>query len=96
MGALHHLARLPGEVGTLLGLTGARLRGRAVLAAGLATHFCHSSRLPKLRAELAGLGAGEKLGAELTRLLDHYQALSITPDQEVLISLNLYVELCSS
>ena len=89
VGALHHLARLPGEVGTLLGLTGARLRGSAVLAAGLATHFCHSSRLPKLLAELAGLGAGETLGAELTRLLDHYQTLSLTPDQQVLKSLNL-------
>ncbi len=46
------LPRLPGRLGLYLGLTGARLRGRDVLDAGLATHFVRSERLPALREAL--------------------------------------------
>ena len=57
VGGSHFLPRLcPGHFGTFLGLTGHRLKGFELKAAGLATHFIPSSRLPALEERLAGLG----------------------------------------
>ena len=39
VGGTYFLPRCPGEIGMYLGLTGARLKGADVLAAGAATHF---------------------------------------------------------
>lgn len=47
-----HLARLPGEVGTWLALTGARLRAGDLIALGIATHFVQSGRLEELKSSL--------------------------------------------
>ncbi|MDC7683707.1 enoyl-CoA hydratase/isomerase family protein [Asticcacaulis sp. BYS171W] len=46
------LPRLDGELGTWLALTGARLKGPEVKAAGIATHYVSSTDLPDLKAEL--------------------------------------------
>jgi len=46
------LPRLPGAIGMWLALTGARLRGAAAVAAGLATHFVPRAKLTALRAAL--------------------------------------------
>ncbi len=46
------LPRMQGEVGTWLALTGARLKGWDVVAAGIATHFVPADRLPEVRARL--------------------------------------------
>ena len=46
------LPRLEGELGTWLGLTGARLKGLDVLAAGIATHFVPEAELEALKAKL--------------------------------------------
>ena len=48
VGTTHFLPRLAGGLGAWLGLTGARLTGADALAAGVATHFIPSSRLPAL------------------------------------------------
>lgn len=55
------LSRLPAgaHVGIFLGLTGQRLGAADCLAAGLATHFCPSDRLPQLEESLRALG-GER------------------------------------
>ncbi|WP_419815217.1 enoyl-CoA hydratase/isomerase family protein [Glacieibacterium sp.] len=53
VGGTHALPRLPGEIGTWLGLAGARLKGADCLYAGIATHFIPSDRLPLLRDLLA-------------------------------------------
>ncbi|ADG99123.1 Enoyl-CoA hydratase/isomerase [Segniliparus rotundus DSM 44985] len=45
IGASFFLSRLQGELGTYLGLTGARLSGSDVVAAGLATRFVPRARL---------------------------------------------------
>lgn len=50
------LPRLPGEVGAWLALTGARLKAADCLAAGVATHFVPSAKLPELKAALAAEG----------------------------------------
>jgi enoyl-CoA hydratase/carnithine racemase len=48
VGGTHFLARLPGETGTRLALTGARVGGADALATGLATHLIPSGDVPKL------------------------------------------------
>ena len=53
VGTSYVLPRLPGEIGTWLALTGARLRGADSVHAGLATHFVPRARLPDLKAALA-------------------------------------------
>ncbi len=53
VGGTHALARLPGELGTWLALTGARLKAADCLYAGIATHFVPVERLAVLRDLLA-------------------------------------------
>ena len=44
-----HLSRLPGETGTWIGLTGARLKAADCLALGIATHFVPSETVELLK-----------------------------------------------
>ena len=53
VGGTHALPRLPGEIGTWLALTGARLRAGDCIEAGIATHYLPSDRLEVLRELLA-------------------------------------------
>lgn len=53
VGGTFFLPRLRGALGNYLGLTGARLSGRDVHAAGVATHFVASERVPLLEGLLA-------------------------------------------
>ena len=54
-----HLSRLPGETGTWIALTGARLKAADCLALGIATHFVESARVEALKAEVV-----RRLGAD--------------------------------
>lgn len=67
------LPRLEGELGTWLALTGARLKGADVKAAGVATHLVPSELLANLKAQIAqadfGHGADDML-AEILSPLD--------------------------
>jgi enoyl-CoA hydratase/carnithine racemase len=56
IGATFFLPRLPGELGTYLGLTGLRMEGADAVHAGLATHFTPRSALPTLSRALAENG----------------------------------------
>jgi enoyl-CoA hydratase len=49
VGGTHALAALPGEIGTWLALTGARLKAADLRYAGIATHYVPSTHLPTLR-----------------------------------------------
>ena len=53
VGATHFLPRLPGEIGTYLGLTGARVSAADALGVGLATHHVASADLGALAERLA-------------------------------------------
>jgi len=55
VGASFFLPRMPGAVGTYLALTSARLKGANVFYAGIATHYLHSTSLPRLESRLAEL-----------------------------------------
>ena len=54
VGGTHALSRLPGEIGTYLALTGARIGPADCLYAGIATHYMASDRLEELKQALAG------------------------------------------
>ena len=69
VGGSWFLPRLEGELGIWLALTGARLKGKDVLAAGIATHFVESEKLPELKARVL---AGEALD---TALADYTQPM---------------------
>jgi enoyl-CoA hydratase len=56
IGATCLLPRLPGELGTYLGLTGLRVTGADAVHAGFATHFTPRARLADLSAALAQNG----------------------------------------
>ncbi|CAO1622975.1 unnamed protein product [Parajaminaea phylloscopi] len=58
VGVTRVLSRLDGRIGAYLGLTGERITGEEAYLAGLATHFVHSSALPRLTDALAALPAG--------------------------------------
>ncbi|XP_059277787.1 3-hydroxyisobutyryl-CoA hydrolase-like protein 5 [Lycium ferocissimum] len=59
-GLSYMLSRLPGRLGEYLGLTGAKLKGKEVVAAGLATHFVPSDKLLYLEKSLLSLSTGEE------------------------------------
>ncbi len=65
IGATFFLPRLPGCIGTYLGLTGTRVQGADAVHAGLATHFVHRADLPALAAALVADGPGA-LGSHTT------------------------------
>ena len=67
VGGTHALPRLPGEVGTWLALTGARLKAADCVYAGVATHFVPVERLAVLRELLAENAEGV---GEILRTLD--------------------------
>jgi len=48
VGGSYFLHRLPRNIGTYVALTGARLKGKQVYAAGIATHYVEREHLPKL------------------------------------------------
>ncbi|KAM7363564.1 3-hydroxyisobutyryl-CoA hydrolase isoform 1-T1 [Cochliomyia hominivorax] len=52
VGGSYFLPRLQGKLGLYLGLTGVRLKGEDVLKAGIATHYCDSSKIAELETAL--------------------------------------------
>jgi enoyl-CoA hydratase len=56
IGATYFLPRLPGQLGTYLGLTGVRMQGADAVHAGLATHYVPRADLPALSCALADDG----------------------------------------
>lgn len=55
VGGSYFLPRLPGALGMYLALTGGRLKGKEVTAAGIATHYVESTRLVELEQALINL-----------------------------------------
>jgi enoyl-CoA hydratase len=82
VGGSWFLPRLGGELGIWLALTGARLKGKDVLAAGIATHSVASENLPELKARIL---AGEVLD---TVLADYAEGLQVPVYAEYLDIIN--------
>ncbi|KAI4308116.1 hypothetical protein L6164_031222 [Bauhinia variegata] len=53
-------SRLPGRLGEYLALTGARLKGKELVAVGLATHFVSSEKIVELERRLISLNSGDQ------------------------------------
>lgn len=97
VGGTWFLPRLRGHLGTYLGLTGARLRGRDLLTAGIATHFVPRDRTEALEGMLLELAAATEgkaytlesnqdfvdpeLLSSAVSRLDQLDGLSSAPDQ---------------
>lgn len=73
VGSSHFLSRLPGQVGRYLALTGTRITGSDALALGLATHFCPSDAVDKLKSEILG-------GDDIDEVLGRYTTTSSTAE----------------
>ncbi|XP_022981106.1 3-hydroxyisobutyryl-CoA hydrolase-like protein 5 [Cucurbita maxima] len=56
-GFSYMLSHLPGHLGEYLGLTGSRLNGKELVAAGLATHFVSLEKLGELEKRLISLNS---------------------------------------
>ncbi|OZB17971.1 MAG: enoyl-CoA hydratase [Hyphomonas sp. 34-62-18] len=82
------LPRLEGQLGTWLALTGARLKGADVAAAGVATHFLPSELVPALGKQLEAadfsVDAAEMLDEILRRLTHPVPALSYAAHSETI------------
>ncbi len=73
IGASWFLPRCPGETGTYLGLTGARLKAPDAIALGLGTHFIPASRLRDLEVALYAAPWGDESARETVRqVLDRF------------------------
>ncbi|XP_067618671.1 3-hydroxyisobutyryl-CoA hydrolase, mitochondrial isoform X2 [Eurosta solidaginis] len=70
VGGSYFLPRLEGKLGLYLGLTGYRLKGDDVLKAGIATHFCESTKLEDLQNDLLNC----KDADTVQNILDKYNA----------------------
>lgn len=81
VGAGWFLPRLEGELGLWLALTGARLSGPEVRAAGIATHFVASEDIPAIKAALA---SAEDADALLARYDRHVPVPSYAEHMEVI------------
>lgn len=78
VGASWFLPRLPGMLGMYLALTGGRLKGRAVLEAGIATHFAGTALVP---------GLADRIAEEGERALATLEHAPAEPDTEQLVGL---------
>lgn len=79
VGTSYILPRLPGELGTWLALTGARLAGADAVHAGLATHFVPRARLADLVAALESDGV-----AALAEFAGALPAFSLAPHRALI------------
>lgn len=59
-GFSYYHSRLPANLGEYLALTGARLNGKELVAAGLATHFVSSEKIGELEKRLISLNSGDE------------------------------------
>ncbi|MCB1884846.1 MAG: enoyl-CoA hydratase/isomerase family protein [Geminicoccaceae bacterium] len=82
VGASHALPRLAGRLGRYLGMTGARLKGGAAVAAGLGTHFVPAGRLGDCEAALLAAEPTE-IEATLDRFAADPPADGLPPPDEV-------------
>ncbi|XP_068400888.1 3-hydroxyisobutyryl-CoA hydrolase, mitochondrial isoform X4 [Eschrichtius robustus] len=74
VGGGYFLPRLQGKLGCFLALTGFRLKGRDVYAAGIATHFVDSEKLGTLEEDLLALKSPSK--ENIADVLETYHAKS--------------------
>ncbi|BDA46941.1 3-hydroxyisobutyryl-CoA hydrolase, mitochondrial [Coccomyxa sp. Obi] len=96
VGASYFLPRLPGQLGTYLGLTGRRLKGIEVKEAQLATHFVPSDRLPALEETLHSLGAQAQSPENICHTLQSFEDAGEAPGPSGLLDQMPAIDECFS
>ncbi|KAL5731810.1 3-hydroxyisobutyryl-CoA hydrolase [Ranunculus cassubicifolius] len=87
------LSRLPGHMGEYLALTGARLNGKELVAAGLATHFVPSEKFPELEERLIKLNSGNE--DAVRSVIDEF-SVDVSPDTGSILSKQDIIDKCFS
>ncbi|XP_055802143.1 3-hydroxyisobutyryl-CoA hydrolase-like protein 5 [Solanum dulcamara] len=87
------LSRFPGRLGEYLGLTGARLNGKELVAAGLATHFVPLEKLPELEKHLLSLNTGEE--AAIRSAIKEFST-DVQIDEESILKKQAIIDECFS
>ncbi|KAF3445003.1 hypothetical protein FNV43_RR14696 [Rhamnella rubrinervis] len=86
-------SRLPGHLGEFLALTGARLNGKELVAAGLATHFVPSEKLPELEKRLISLNSGNE---NAVRSVIEEFSVEVQPDEDSVLKRQSIIDECFS
>ncbi|KAK9153279.1 hypothetical protein Sjap_000759 [Stephania japonica] len=87
------LSHLPGHLGEYIGLTGARLNGKELVAAGLATHFVPSEKLPELEKRLINLNSGDEHAVK--SVIEEF-FVHVEPDEESILHKQAVIDMCFS
>lgn len=85
------LSHLPGHLGEYLALTGARLNGKDMVAAGLATHFVPSEKLAELEKRLISLNSGNEIAVK--SVIEEF-SLDVKPDEESILNKQSTINKC--
>ncbi|KAH0997242.1 hypothetical protein GBA52_021106 [Prunus armeniaca] len=81
-----YVSHLPGHLGEFFALTGARLNGKELVAAGLANHFVPLEKLSDLEKRLISLNSGDENAFKAA--IEEF-AVEVQPDEESV--LNKYI-----
>ncbi|XVE78488.1 hypothetical protein DITRI_Ditri13aG0149300 [Diplodiscus trichospermus] len=92
-GFSYMLSHLPGHLGEYLALTGARLNGKELVAAGLATHFVPLERLPELEKRLISLNSGDENAVKAT--IEEF-SLHVQLDEDSILNKQQIIDECFS
>ncbi|RWR80218.1 3-hydroxyisobutyryl-CoA hydrolase-like protein 5 [Cinnamomum micranthum f. kanehirae] len=85
------LSHLPGHLGEYLALTGARLNGKEMVVAGLATHFVPSEKLAELEKRLISLNSGNEIAVK--SVIEEF-SLDVKPDEESILNKQSTINKC--
>lgn len=87
------LSHLPGHLGEFLALTGARLNGKELVAAGLATHFVTSEKMPELEKRLISLNSGN--ANDVKSVIEEF-SVDVQVDEESILNKKTIIDECFS
>lgn len=87
------LSRLPGRLGEYIALTGARLSGEELVAAGLATHFVPLDKFSELESRLVSLNSGDE---EAVKSAIEEFSLSVQISEESVLNKQSIIDECFS
>ena len=84
VGGSYFLSRLKGGMGMYLALTGARLKGRDAVEAGVATHYVPRSRLIDLKHSLVNVSTGttEEVENVISSFVEPYDPATVEINQK--------------
>ncbi|CAL8162041.1 unnamed protein product [Prunus armeniaca] len=78
-----YVSHLPGHLGEFFALTGARLNGKELVAAGLANHFVPVKKLSDLEKRLISLNSGDENAVKAA--IEEF-AVEVQPDEESVLN----------